>query len=65
MKSNPETRLAKERGENSGLLDAQRHDKCPEDFEPTENPHAIESEAELFEAWEDGHENTFEGTKTK
>lgn len=60
-----ELRLAKERGENSGLIDAGRYDKCPKDFEATENPYAIETESELFEAWEVGYENTFEGTKTK
>lgn len=60
-----ELRTARERGANTGLLDAQRHGKDIPNFERTENPYGVETEAELYEAFERGYENTFEASKGK
>ena len=45
---------AKERGQNSGLLDANRNDRGL-----TDNPYGMDSEPELYQAWEEGYEETF------
>lgn len=55
--------IAYERGCNSGLTDAARHDSDPQNFEPTSNPYGCDSEAVAYDEWAAGYENAFEGAK--
>lgn len=60
-----EARIAKERGENAGLLDVARYDRDPKCFEETSNPYCCDTEAARYEAWAEGYENTFEANKRR
>lgn len=57
--------LAGLEGAYAGYADARRHDVDVHNFERTENPHSIETEAWAYEAWEKEYEDAFEGNITK
>jgi len=52
--------MAKTTGEKAGTAAAARYRRDPSCFEDTANPYGIDSEPELWEAWQDAYEEEFE-----
>jgi len=52
--------MAKTAGEEAGTAAAARCHRDPLCFEDTPNPYGMDSEPELWEAWQDAYEEAFE-----